>query len=70
MKNNLDKIRIELYGGGIFQGYVKSVSEAKQNVKSTMSKSDAKTYSNIELASREIDKISKITRGTMYCSMA
>ena len=69
MKNSLDKLRIELYGNGIFQGYVKSVSESKQHVTSTMNKMDAKTYSSMTTASKEIDKIANITRGNLICRL-
>lgn len=65
MRDKLDKLRIEIYGNGIFQGYVKSVSESKQYLKSTMDKKDAKTYSSMIIASKEIDRIHNITRGTL-----
>ena len=67
MRDNLDKLRIELYGDGKFQGYLKSVSMANQNVKSTMNKMEAKTYSKEDTAYKDIEKISHITRGILIC---
>jgi len=42
--DKLDRLRIELYGMGQFQGYLKSVSVANQRVYSTNNKYEAKTY--------------------------
>lgn len=70
MKDKLDKLRIELYGNGIFQGYVKSVSAANQKVKSTPNKVDAKTYSSFESAGRDAEKIMHITHGALICNIS
>ena len=67
MKDKLDKIRIELYGNGVFQGYVKSVSTANQKVISTPNKADAKTYGSPETAVKDTDKIMAMTHGALSC---
>ncbi len=61
--NNLDKLRIELYGMGQFQGYLKSVSMANQRVFSTNNKYDAKTYAKRETAEKDADRVGRITCG-------
>ena len=48
MKNKLDALHIELYGGGQFQGYLKSVSTYHQHIDSTPNKADAKAYAKFE----------------------
>lgn len=69
MRDKLDKIRIELYGNGIFQGYVKSVSTSNQKVKSTMDKDDAKTYGSSITAGKDIEKIKRMTHGGLICNI-
>lgn len=69
MKNNLDKLRIELYGNGIFQGYVKSVSLAKNKVTSTNNKMDAKTYGKQSTAKEDVHKIMYLTSGALTCNI-
>jgi len=63
MKNSLDKLRIELYGMGEFQGYLKSVSTANQKVYSTNNKYEAKTYAKRETAEKDADRVRRITCG-------
>ena len=61
--DKLDRLRIELYGMGQFQGYLKSVSVANQRVYSTNNKYEAKTYAKKETAEKDADKIGRITCG-------
>ena len=61
--DKLDRLRIELYGMGQFQGYLKSVSMANQRVYSTNSKYEAKTYAKRETAEKDADRVGRITCG-------
>ena len=65
MRGTVDSIRLELYADGEFQGYVKSVSKAKESVESTMSKYDSKPYSSQSAAEKDIKLIDEITRGNL-----
>lgn len=67
MKKSLDKLRIELYGMGKFQGYLKSVSVANQKVTPTNNKYEAKSYARRETALKDVDTIGRITCDTIIC---
>ena len=64
-----DKLHIELYACGVFQGYAKHVSEAKQKIESTQYKSEALSFSTESAANRVCDKIINITDGCLMCSV-
>lgn len=68
-RNNLDKLHIELYANGVFQGYAKHVSVANQKVESTQCKSDALSFSTQGAANNVCKKIVDITRGCLMCSV-
>lgn len=63
MKNKLDALHIELYGGGQFQGYLKSVSTYHQHVDSTLNKADAKAYARFETAQKDCQLVGLLTAG-------
>lgn len=59
--NDRDKIHIELYGNDIFQGYVKSVSVAKQKVESTYKLEEARPFASEYSALKCCTTIQEIT---------
>lgn len=69
-KNSLDKLHIELYANGEFQGYAKHVSEVKRKVDSTTNKADALHFSTQRAANNVCDKILNITHGCIMCKVS
>lgn len=67
IRNNLDKLHIELYANGVFQGYAKHVSIANRKVESTMYKAEALSFSTQGAAKNICDKITNITKGCLTC---
>lgn len=65
MTNKQDKMCIELYAGGIFQGYALHVSPTHCFVDSTPYKQDAKRYTSQKTAEKDLLNIDKITKGNL-----
>ena len=65
MNNKHDKICIELYAGGMFQGFALHVSKTNQTVDSTPYKQDAKRYTSHKTAEKDIELIDYITKGNV-----
>lgn len=66
-RSNLDKLHIELYTDGVFQGYAKHVSVANRKVDSTPNKIDALSFATQRAANNVCDKILNITHGCISC---
>lgn len=69
MKNSLDKLHIALYGGGQFQGYLKSVSIYHTKVTSTQNKSEAKAYAKRETAMKDVELVHVLTHAGLTCEI-
>ena len=69
-RNSLDKLHIELYIDGVFQGYAKHVSLANRKVDSTPDKMDALYFSTQQAANNVCDKIMNITHGCISCRVS
>lgn len=69
MKSKQDKLRIELYANGQFQGYAKHISVYNNKVESTYSKEDAKVYSTAEKAQQDASLIALITKGCLTANI-
>lgn len=66
-RNNLDKLHIELYANGVFQGYAKHVSVVNRKVQSTQHKVEALSFSTQGAANKICEKIDNITQGYLTC---
>lgn len=69
MANSVDKLHIALYGGGQFQGYLKSVSIYHSKVTSTQHKSEAKAYAKIETAMKDAELVQALTHAGLMCEI-
>lgn len=54
---------IGLYGGGAFQGYLKTISNTKQRVWSTHDLEEAKSYATEKTAKKNAELVEQITYG-------
>lgn len=58
-----DKLRIEVYADNQFQGYLQHMSKANRTFDTTSYLQEAKTYSSITTANKDITLISALTNG-------
>ena len=65
MKDKSDKLVIELYGGGQFQGYLKHLSIANRHFDSTPYKQEAKAYAKVATANKDIEAVAILTNGAI-----
>lgn len=66
-KDRHDRIVIEIYGNGKFQGYLKSIGRTKNWFDSTNAKMNAKTYASLDTAKKDMERISVMTKGAVTC---
>ncbi len=70
MAKKYDSLRIEVYGDGKFQGWLKSVSTYNHAITSTTNKAEAKTYAKNDTAMKDAMLANQIVRGTLSFNIA